>query len=146
MATMKETKKRLAEASELDKIKIIKDGDDKIVIDLNGDNAPEAALIDTTGNGEPDLLALDLTGDHKFNLYLDDTDDNNYPDVAYIDKKGDGNIQLLSVGEDVEGKYHEKLVRIYGILTDDEASAEDLSDALHDLAKTVREIKAKIHK
>ena len=82
----------------------------------------------------------------KFNLYLDDTDDNNYPDVAYIDKKGDGNIQLLSVGEDVEGKYHEKLVRIYGILTDDEASAEDLSDALHDLAKTVREIKAKIHK
>ena len=88
MATMNETKKKLEEASKLERIKITKGGKDKILIDLNGDGEPEAALIDTTGSGRADLLAIDLTGDHKFNLFLDDTDDNSYPDVFYMDKKG----------------------------------------------------------
>ena len=105
---MKEMKKRLAEAIDIDKIKIGKAGKDKITLDLNDDGEPDAALIDTNGTGFPDLLALDLTGDHKFNLYLDDTDENKFPDVMYIDKNGDGNVQLLSIGEEIKGSLHKK--------------------------------------
>ena len=142
MATMKETKKRLAEASELDKIKIIKDGDDKIVIDLNGDNAPEAALIDTTGNGEPDLLALDLTGDHKFNLYLDDTDNTHFPDVVYVDKNGDGNLQLAGEGECLKNDIHARLVKIYNTLVDEESDIKHINKALHELADLIKGIRS----
>ena len=114
---MKEMKKRLAEAIDIDKIKIGKAGKDKITLDLNDDGEPDAALIDTNGTGFPDLLALDLTGDHKFNLYLDDTDENKFPDVMYIDKNGDGNVQLLSIGEEIKGSLHKKLVCRRELLT-----------------------------
>ena len=46
---MKEMKKRLAEAIDIDKIKIGKAGKDKITLDLNDDGEPDAALIDTNG-------------------------------------------------------------------------------------------------
>ena len=127
---MKEMKKRLTQAVNIDKIKIEKVGSDKITLDLNADGEPEAALIDTNGTGFPDLLALDLTGDHKFNLYLDDTDENKFPDVMYIDKNGDGNVQLLSIGEEIKGSLHKKLV-------------EEINKALHELAETVKELQAR---
>ena len=143
MAMMKEMKKRLSEAVDIDKIKIEKVGKDKITLDLNADGEPEAALIDTNGTGYPDLLALDLTGDHKFNLYLDDTDENKFPDVMYIDKNGDGNVQLLSVGEEIKGSFHKNLVEIFAVLTGEDSGAEEINKALHELAKTVKEIQAK---
>ena len=90
---MKEMKKRLAEAIDIDKIKIGKAGKDKITLDLNDDGEPDAALIDTNGTGFPDLLALDLTGDHKFNLYLDDTDENKFPDVGQSSQKAGGDLR-----------------------------------------------------
>ena len=141
MATLNEMKKRLKEAANLERIDIIKGDKNQVLIDLNGDGEPEAALIDTTDNGNADLLALDLTGDHKFNLFLDDTDDNAFPDVAYIDRKGDGNLQLLHTGEEVRDKIHARLVKNYGVLTDPSAPTEDLHDALQDLADTIKEIK-----
>ena len=141
MATMNETKKKLEEASKLERIKITKGGKDKILIDLNGDGEPEAALIDTTGSGRADLLAIDLTGDHKFNLFLDDTDDNNFPDVVYVDKKGDGNIQLLGAGEDdLSNQMHRRLIKVFAVLTDRDAEEENVHDALQELAKCVEEI------
>ena len=140
---MKEMKKRLAEAIDLDKIKIKKAGKDKITLDLNGDGEPDAALIDTNGTGFTDLLALDLTGDHKFNLYLDDTDENKFPDVMYIDKNGDGNVQLLSIGEEIKGSLHKKLVEIFGVLTSEDSAAEEINKALHELAETVKELQAR---
>ena len=144
MATMNETKKKLEEASKLERIKITKGGKDKILIDLNGDGEPEAALIDTTGSGRADLLAIDLTGDHKFNLFLDDTDDNSYPDVFYMDKKGDGNIQLLGVGEEeIRSEMGQRLNKIYLCLTDEEADAATVSDALYDLKSAVKKKKKK---
>ena len=143
MATMKEMKKRLTDAASLGRINISRAGSDKITIDLNGDGEPEAALIDTNGTGSPDLLAVDLTGDHKFNLYLDDTDENKFPDVMYIDKNGDGNVQLLSVGEEIKGSFHKKLVEIFAVLTGEDSGAEEINKALHELAKTVKEIQAK---
>ena len=143
MATMKDMKKRLEQAIDIDKIKISKVGNDKIAIDLNADGEPEAALIDTNGTGYPDLLALDLTGDHKFNLYLDDTDENNFPDVMYVDKNGDGNVQLLSIGEEVKGSLHQQLVEIFGVLSSDDSTAEEINEALHELAKSVKELQAR---
>ena len=143
MATMKEMKKRLTDAASLGRINISRAGSDKITIDLNGDGEPEAALIDTNGTGSPDLLAVDLTGDHKFNLYLDDTDENKFPDVMYIDKKGDGNVQLLSIGEEIKGKLHKQLVEIFGVLTGEDSSEEEINKALHELAKTVKELQAR---
>ena len=140
---MKEMKKRLTQAVNIDKIKIEKVGSDKITLDLNADGEPEAALIDTNGTGFPDLLALDLTGDHKFNLYLDDTDENKFPDVMYIDKNGDGNVQLLSIGEEIKGKLHKQLVEIFGVLTGENSSEEEINKALHELAKTVKELQAR---
>ena len=89
----------------------------------------------TNGTGFPDLLALDLTGDHKFNLYLDDTDENKFPDVMYIDKNGDGNVQLLSIGEEIKGSLHKKLVEIFGVLTSEDSAAEEINKALHELAE-----------
>ena len=143
MATMKDMKKRLEQAIDIDKIKISKVGNDRIAIDLNADGEPEAALIDTNGTGYPDLLALDLTGDHKFNLYLDDTDENNFPDVMYVDKNGDGNVQLLSIGEEIKGSLHKKLVEIFGVLTSEDSAAEEINKALHELAETVKELQAR---
>ena len=93
MATLKQTKKKFTSAINAAKISVLAIEDDRILIDLNGDKIADAALVDTTGNGSPDLLALDLTGDGKFNLYLDDTNDNNFPDTAYVDENGDGNIE-----------------------------------------------------
>ena len=143
MATMKDMKKRLEQAIDIDKIKISKVGNDRIAIDLNADGEPEAALIDTNGTGYPDLLALDLTGDHKFNLYLDDTDENKFPDVMYVDKNGDGNVQLLSIGEEVKGSLHKQLVEIFGVLSSDDSTSEEINEALHELAKSVKELQAK---
>ena len=124
---MKEMKKRLTQAVNIDKIKIEKIGSDKITLDLNADGEPEVALIDTNGTGFPDLLALDLTGDHQFNLYLDDTDENKFPDVMYIDKNGDGNVQLLSIGEEIKGRLHKKLVEIFEVLTGEDSSKEEIN-------------------
>ena len=143
MAMMKEMKKRLSEAVDIDKIKIEKVGKDKITLDLNADGEPEAALIDTNGTGYPDLLALDLTGDHKFNLYLDDTDENNFPDVMYVDKNGDGNVQLLSIGEEIKDRLHKQLVETFAVLTDDEAPLEELDKALRDLVDAVKKLQAR---
>lgn len=140
MATLKETKKRLAQALAVEKIKILKSEKGKILLDVNGDGEPEAALIDTTGDGNLDLLAIDATGDHKFNLYLDDTDNNDYPDVIYIDKKGDGNIQLLSIGEQEKAGVQSELIRIYGELINEDATAMELYDTLYDLSETVEKI------
>lgn len=146
MATLKETRIRLEKASEMEKINITKGEKDQVLIDLNGDGKADAALFDTCDSGTPDVLAIDVTGDNKFNLFLDDTDNNEYPDVIYMDKKGDGNFQLLSVGEEIRGSVHDKLVKIYAVLVDEESTTEELSDALHDLAAVVRDIKAKIAK
>ena len=143
MATMKEMKKRLTDAANIGRINISRAGSDKITLDLNADGEPEAALIDTNGTGFPDLLALDLTGDHKFNLYLDDTDENKFPDVMYIDKNGDGNVQLLSIGEEIKGSLHKKLVEIFGVLTSEDSAAEEINKALHELAETVKELQAR---
>lgn len=141
MATLNELKERLEEAASLKKIGVCGGEKNQVLIDLNGDGQPEAALIDTTDSGSADLLALDLTGDHKFNLYLDDTDDNAFPDVAYIDKKGDGNLQLLHIGESVRDNLHGKLVKIYATLTDPSTEAVELHDALYDLGRAIDDIK-----
>ena len=143
MATLKSTRKRLEEDSKLDRIKISKGEKNQVLIDLNGDGKPEAALIDTTDSGRPDLLAIDVNGDHQFNLYLDDTDDNAFPDVVYMDEKGDGNIHLLKFGEEIENNVHQELVKIFAVLTDDDSETEALNGALHKLSEIVRKMIAK---
>lgn len=143
MVNMKEMKKKLTDATAMNKISIFKDGKDKLLIDFTGDGKADAALIDTTGNGEPDVLALDMTGDNKFNLFLDDTDDNECPDVIYIDEKGDGNVQLLSIGEAAENIYQMKLSHIYTVLVDGNTTEEELFAALEELAVTVKELRSK---
>ena len=143
MASFKEIKSRLKEATEVKQFSICKSEKDKILLDLNGDGEADAALIDTTMSGKPDLLAVDLTGDHKFNLYIDDTDNNNYPDVIYVDKEGNGNVQLVSEGETVRNENHQKLVRIYGTLTDDESDLQTLHAAMRELWDVIQDIKAK---
>ena len=116
------------------------------MIDLDGDGKADAVLIDTNDSGTPDLLAFDLTGDNKFNLYLDDTDNTEYPDTIYVDEKGDGNIHLLSMGDTIKNKSHQKLIKIYATLVDDEASIDDTYDALRSLAKVVKELKRRANK
>lgn len=144
MATFEEMKKKLKSAIERDRINIIRGEKNQILLDFDNDKLPEAALIDTTGSGTPDLLAIDATGDHKFNLYLDDTDDNDYPDVVYVDKKGDGNVQLVTTGEEIKDNVQKKLYRVFSILTADEADADSLNKALHELADIVKLIQIKV--
>ena len=150
MATLKQTKKKFTSAINAAKISVLAIEDDRILIDLNGDKIADAALVDTlvdtTGNGSPDLLALDLTGDGKFNLYLDDTNDNNFPDTAYVDENGDGNIKLLSMGETIKSKSQLKLVKIYATLVSDEATEDETYDALRALAKVVKELQKRTKK
>ena len=146
MVTLKQTKKKFTSAIKAAKITILAIEDDRILIDLNGDKTADAALIDTTGNGAPDLLALDLTGDGNFNLYLDDTNDNNFPDTAYVDENGDGNIKLLSMGETIKSKSQLKLVKIYATLVSDEATEDETYDALRALAKVVKELQKRTKK
>lgn len=140
MATLKSTRKRLEEASKLDRIKIYKGEKDRVLIDLNGDGQPEAALIDTNDSGRPDLLAIDVNGDHQFNLYLDDTDDNSFPDVVYMDEKGDGNIHLLGLGEEIRDDVHEELVKVFAALTDKDTELDAVNSALHKLAEIVKKM------
>ena len=54
----------------------------------------------------------------------------------YIDKNGDGNVQLLSIGEEIKGSLHKKLVEIFGVLTSEDSAAEEINKALHELAET----------
>ena len=140
MATFEEMKKRLKEAAEKDRINVSRGESNEILIDLNNDNLPEAALIDTTGSNRPDLLAIDATGDHKLNLYLDDTDENEFPDVVYIDRKGDGNIQLLRAGEEITDNVQRELYKVFGVLTTDDFDADSANKALHKLADIVMKI------
>ena len=142
MPTLKQMKKKLKEAAEMDKITISKGEKNQILIDLDGDGKPEAALIDTTDSDGADLLALDLTGDHKFNLYLDDTDNTHFPDVVYVDKNGDGNLQLASEGDCLKNDIHAKLVKIYNTLVDEESDTEHINKALHELADLIKEIRS----
>ena len=142
MATLNEMKKRLKEAADLDKIGICKGESNKVMIDLNGDGEPEAALIDTNDSGNADLLAIDISGDHKFNLFLDDTDEDAFPDVSYIDRKGDGNLQLVQVGEEIRNKIHARLVRIFAALIDPSTDPKKLHDKLVELADCVNEMKS----
>ena len=146
MATLRKTKKRLTDAIDAAKIRILKGEDAKVMIDLDGDGKADAVLIDTNDSGTPDLLAFDLTGDNKFNLYLDDTDNTEYPDTIYVDEKGDGNIHLLSMGDTIKNKSHQKLIKIYATLVDDESSIDDTYDALRSLAKVVKELKRRANK
>ena len=138
---IKDMVKKLENAAGIETIKVMRGDANQILIDLDGDGEADAALIDTTNSGSPDLLAIDVNGDHKFNLFLDDTDENKYPDVVYIDKKGDGNIQLLGAGEEIGDKMHLRLVKIFAVLTDGEADAEAMNKALCQLAECVAEIK-----
>ena len=146
MATLRKTKKRLTDAINASKIRILKGEDDKVMIDLDGDGKADAVLMDTNGSGTPDVLAFDLTGDNKFNLYLDDTDDTQFPDTIYVDEKGDGNIHLLSVGDTIKNKNHQKLIKIYAALVDEDSSIDDTFDALRSLAKVVKELKRRTNK
>ena len=66
-----------------------------------------------------------------------------FPDVMYIDKNGDGNVQLLSIGEEIKGSLHKKLVEIFGVLTSEDSAAEEINKALHELAETVKELQAR---
>lgn len=145
MATFEEMKRRLKKAAEKDRINISKGEKNEVLIDLNNDKLPEAALIDTTGSGRPDLLAIDATGDHKFNLYLDDTDDNDFPDVVYVDKKGDGNVQLVTAGEEIKDNMQKRLYRIFGTLTSDEFDVDAMHKALLELAEIVYLIQKKVN-
>ena len=61
----------------------------------------------------------------------------------YIDKKGDGNIQLLSIGEEIKDRLHKQLVEIFAVLTDDETPLEELDKALRDLVDAVKELQAR---
>lgn len=144
MVTFEEMKKKLKQAAERDRINIIRGEKNQILLDLNNDKLPEAALIDTTDSGTPDLLAIDATGDHKFNLYLDDTDDNDYPDVVYVDRKGDGNVQLVTTGEETKDVIQKKLYKVFSVLTADEADADSLNKALHELADLVKLIQIRV--
>ena len=155
MPTLKQMKKKLKEAAEMDKITISKGEKNQILIDLDGDGKPEAALIDTTDSDGADLLALDLTGDHKFNLYLDDTPlpkTENYDlgkpvlsgahtDV-YVDKNGDGNLQLAGEGECLKNDIHARLVKIYNTLVDEESDIKHINKALHELADLIKGIRS----
>ena len=142
MPTLKQMKKKLKEAAEMDKITISKGEKNQILIDLDGDGKPEAALIDTTDSDGADLLALDLTGDHKFNLYLDDTDNNHFPNVVYVDKNGDGNLQLASEGDCLKNDIHARLVKIYNTLVDEESDIKHINKALHELADLIKGIRS----
>ena len=61
----------------------------------------------------------------------------------YVDKNGDGNVQLLSIGEEVKGSLHKQLVEIFGVLSSDDSTAEEINEALHELAKSVKELQAR---
>ena len=67
-------------------------------------------------------------------------------DTIYVDEKGDGNIHLLSMGDTIKNKSHQKLIKIYATLVDDESSIDDTYDALRSLAKVVKELKRRANK
>ena len=45
------------------------------------------------------------------------------------------------MGDTIKNKSHQKLIKIYATLVDDESSIDDTYDALRSLAKVVKELK-----
>ena len=111
----------------------------EILLDMDGDRLADIGLLDDMGDGNIDNLALDLTGDNEFNLFFTDTDLNGLPDVTYLDEKGDGNLQLIGIGEMVQGDMQMAASRVYSKLQDENATDEELKDALKELDKIIRE-------
>ena len=143
MGTLRTAKKRLkAAAKKIEKLNIVSGTVREILVDLNGDKLPDAGLIDTTGDGNIDMIAFDLSGDHEFNLYLADTNQSNNPDVIFMDKNSDGNLQLVGVGDELQNAVVRHTAAVYRVLADsEEASDDDLVEALLALRKVVKEAK-----
>lgn len=143
MGTLRTAKKKLkAAAKKIEKLNIVSGTVREILVDLNGDKLPDAGLIDTTGDGNIDMIAFDLSGDHEFNLYLADTNQSNNPDVIFMDKNSDGNLQLVGVGDELQNAVVRHTAAVYRVLADsEEASDDDLVEALLALRKVVKEAK-----
>ncbi len=115
----------------------------EILLDMDGDRLADIGLLDNMGDGNIDTLALDLTGDNEFNLFFSDTDLNGFPDITYLDEKSDGNLQLVGIGEMVQGEMQQAASRVYSTLQDENATDEEIAAALKELDKIIRDAREK---
>ena len=123
---------------------LVKGTRNEILIDLDGDDQADLALLDTTGDGDIDTLSMDLTGDGEFNLYFADTDHNHIPDTILFDANGDGNPEILAVGEEVERGMLTAAGAVAEAVRFGEYLAESLDKALGDLEKEIKRARKKL--
>ena len=101
MGTLRKLKRKMRLDHDWHKT-LVRGSKDEILIDVDGDNQPDVAILDTSGNGDIDTIAVDLTGDGDFNLYISDADGNGVPDMVLLDEAGTGDLQVLGMGQEVE--------------------------------------------
>ena len=101
MGTLRKLKRKMRLDHDWHKT-LVRGSKDEILIDVDGDNQPDVAILDTSGNGDIDTIAVDLTGDGDFNLYISDADGNGVSDMVLLDEAGTGDLQVLGMGQEVE--------------------------------------------
>lgn len=116
----------------------------EIFLDVDGDQLADIALMDTAGDGRVDTLAVDLTGDNEFNLYFMDTRLDDLPDVVFYDEKSNGDLQLVGLGEGVQGTLQFAAARVYRALLNDTYDPGSLEKAFGELDRLVKEAREKL--
>ncbi len=145
MGTLKKLKTKMKIDRDWHKT-LLRSAKNEILIDIDGDNEADLALLDTTGNGDIDTLAVDLTGDGEFNLYFEDMDQNGIPDIVLYDENGTGDLELLGIGKEVEEAIINTVCLIRAAVITGDYVAAVLEEEMDELEKQIKEAQKELKK
>ncbi len=129
MGTLKELKKSMRKDPEL-KPMLVHSTFHELLIDLDGDQMADVALMDNNHDGDIDMIAVDVTGNGDFNLYVGDVDGNGAIDTVEIYDDEDPMPIASYFGRVVEDRFIEAGTRIYNAVTAAEFISDELLKAL----------------
>ncbi len=145
MGTLRQLKSAMKQDEHLREF-LVRSNRHEILLDLDGDKAPDIALLDTEGSGDINAIAVDLTGNGEFNFYLVDHDGNGIPDEISYYHDGDDMPVNSVFGRSVETGLVSGAARIHGLLTAADLAANDILEALQELENYIDEEYAKFAK
>ena len=131
--SVREAKRRIKNDPELSKM-LMRSGWKEIVLDLNGDGAPDVAFSCEKLGTKIDTMAVDLSGNGEFDLYLHDMDGNGIPDTVLVVQEGTEERALVAIGGEVELGFVNLGVKVANLLVAEDFMNRELGLSLADLA------------
>lgn len=125
---------------------LVRGSRNEILIDIDGDQQPDVALMDTTNDGDVDTIAIDLSGNGEFDLMVKDTDHNGIPDLILFDTDGDGEMKEIASGVEVEDTVIAAINAVSTAIALGEYAAQVLDDRLDALDQEIRRARKELKK